>query len=261
MDEINLNALHDASTVTDDDVPDKPGLYVWYWDGEPIFVGAARHLARRIFNHELATPNGSRARVSPLRERVALYLLREEGGDIPWKGSERREIVDKWLRCREIGWHQMSYKAACEGVDEILSGRLPLLHQWRPRPGEDELLQRYLSYRGGRAYVEVPIGGGQGSRERRIDAVGVGGDGPVDIRYYHHPHFVRDRDGSSIEIIEVKKGLNRTVVGQLIVAGDVVPLQWDGIGSVEVVAVVAQDDEVIHRLCDERYGIKVEVLS
>lgn len=260
MDEISLHSLHNASTVTVGDIPDRPGLYVWYWDGEPIFVGAARRLERRIFAHELATPDGRHV-LSPLRERVALYLLREEGCDIPWKGSERREIVDKWLRCREVGWQKMSYKEACEGVDEILDGRLPLLHQWRPRPGEDELLERYLSCRGGRAYVEVPISGGQGSRERRIDAVRVGADGSADIRYYHGPHFVRDRDGSSIEIIEIKKGLNRTVVGQLIVAGDVVPLEWDGIGSVEVVAVVARDDELIHRLCDERYGIRVEVLS
>lgn len=241
------------------DPPDHPGLYAWIRDDEVVFVGAARSLHKRILA-ELGTPRG-RPR-SPLRERVALHLIRDVHAAIPWRGDERGRAVDSWLRSCSVAWKAMPVLEAQLQVEHVLETELPLLHRWRPRPREDEWLASYLrrTSPGGVTYTEVPIGGGPGSSSRRIDAVRVRNDRPLDVRYFDPRRFERDVRGETLEVIEVKKSLNRPVVGQLIVARDLITRQWREVAAVHLVAVVERDDALIRELCSEVYDIKVAVI-
>jgi hypothetical protein len=243
-------------------LPEGPGLYGWMRDQQIMFLGAARSLRKRIQQFELRRPVAGRRQPSPLRERVALYLLRDTEVSIPWRGVRRQEAVDAWLGGCSVAWKAMPVAEAQRHVDEALEEGLPLLHQWRPRPREDEWLATYLADadRRGVAYAEVPIGGGPGSGLRRIDAVRVPGDQQLEIRYHHQRRFDRDRHGAGLEVIEVKESLNRPVVGQLIVARDLIRRQWRDIRALSLVAVVRRDDALIHQLCDQVYDIRVVVV-
>jgi hypothetical protein len=238
--------------------PARPGMYAWLRDGEVVFMSAARSLRRRI-QRELHGMDGRQ--LSPLRERVVLYLIREVRAAVPWRGAERRQAVDAWLRGCVVAWTVMPFTDAQEQVEEHLDAVQPLLDQWRPRPREDQWLASYLSRTpGGVVYTEVPIGGGPGSALRLIDAVRVCRDQPLDIRYFDTRGFARDRRAAALEIIEVKESLNRPVVGQLIVARDMIHRLWTHEPSIQFVAVVVRDDTLIHELCSELYDIRVEVV-
>jgi hypothetical protein len=241
------------------DPPDRPGVYAWMRDDEVVFVGAARSLHKRILG-ELG-PSRGRPR-SPLRERVALHLIRDVHAAVPWRGEERGSAVDGWLRECSVAWKAMPLLEAELQVEHVLDIDLPRLHRWRPRPREDEWLASYLrrAASGGVTYTEVPIGGGPGSSLRRIDAVRVCRDQSLDVRYFDPRRFERDVRGEILEVIEVKESLNRPVVGQLIVARDLIDRQWREVAAVHLVAIVARDDALIHELCSEVYDIRVEVI-
>jgi hypothetical protein len=238
--------------------PSGPGIYAWQCDGETIFVGAARSLRGRI-QLELRRTGGRQQ--SPLRGRVVLYLNRELHAAVPWRGEERRQAVDAWLRECSVAWKAMPLNEAERLVEQVLDVEQPLLHQWRPRPREDQWLASYLHRAPwGVVYTEVPIGGGPGASRRHIDAVRVCGDQPLEIRYFNRRRLERDRPTAALEVIEVKESLNRPVVGQLIVARDMMRRECRRETSREFVAVVVRNDALIHALCSEVYDIRVEVV-
>lgn len=262
MDE--FDAVMSASEFGPNSAPPEPGLYAWLRDGVPVFWGAAHVLRKRLWMMEANGPMGPKQSKSPLRERVALRLLRDEGAQFRWRRDpERRRQVDQWLAACDVGWRLMPFDSADQELNELLDvdvDRLPLLHRWRPRPGEDELLEQHLAGESGAVFVEVPIGGASDSADRFIDAIRII-DRPSEMRYYHRGRFARQRADRPLEIIEVKKSLNRTVVGQLIVGRDLVRRGWGGLGDLDAVAVVGRDDVRIRRLCEQEYGIRVEVVE
>jgi hypothetical protein len=96
-----------------------------------------------------------------------------------------------------------------------------------PRTPEDILLEQYWRTRGGRLYVEVPIGGPGGlgawpvgCTTRRLDGVRLlsGSSAPLAVTRYAEgaKAFVTDLQNLAAEIIEVKLSLNRTAIGQAI---------------------------------------------
>lgn len=268
MSEPDWQCLTDARRLDDEPtlLPDGPGLYGWRRSGRLMFVGAARRLQWRIVMFELNPPQQGGRQVSPLRERVALWLRHEEGHTFRWRGDpSRREAVDRWLRRCEVAWTPMPIGDARRQAETLLDARPLPLHQWRPRPGEDEWLLTSLTERrdaGGRVYVEVSIGGGPGSATWFIDAVRIPGTAELDIRYYgDQPRgFERDVAGTSVEVIEVKQSLNRGVVGQLIVARDLIRRLWREVRVRRCLAVVVRDDALIRELGAENYDIEVFVV-
>ena len=85
-------------------LPEDPGVYGWMRDQQVVFLGAARSLRKRIQQFELRRQSNRRRQPSPLRERVALYLLRDTEVSIPWRGPERQDAVDAWLSDRSVAW-------------------------------------------------------------------------------------------------------------------------------------------------------------
>jgi hypothetical protein len=103
----------------------------------------------------------------------------------------------------------------------------------------------------GAVHVEVPFGMASGGSARRLDAVRFP---HLDnrLRRYRRDVFLQDLQGTvPIELIEVKPKLNRTVIGQLVVAAELVHEDW-GIASsrpLRLVAVVTEVDEALARAC------------
>ena len=135
---------------------------------------------------------------------------------------------------------------------------------WQVRVGEDRWLRRYLDSLAdpGCVYVEVPVGGAAGGTIRRIDAVRLS---PLaaQVRNYAPSGFEADlAKAREIEIIEVKRTLNRPVVGQLLVARDRAWQDWSLSPDrrLSLLALVTVTDLAIERFC-MRNGIRVKIVD
>lgn len=258
-----------ARNLSADAVPASPGVYVWWRDGEPVYLDCARSLRVRLTTIDTRIA-GEHRRVSAFRQRVQL-LLQADGELVA--GSDRADrtlAVDRWLARCAVSWRPTTtYREAEEIVDLWLETRRPLLHIWRPRPGEDAWLLRYFERLGGdgsagRFYVEVPIGGsqlyGEGAKTRFIDAVRLPDTRPCEIVYFNERQFTSDLADQPVEIIEVKKTLNRTVIGQLVVAREMARADWPPHGPVRSVALCTEGDPALEWICQD-YDIDVELVA
>jgi hypothetical protein len=115
----------------------------------------------------------------------------------------------------------------CKKYNRLETGNVGHM-QWAPGSLEDKILFKYWQENGGTVYLEVPIGnsgrrGGwpPGSNVRRIDGVRIPSSstgqkqfiasaGSKEIDLYE---IFRDKE---VELIEVKKELNRVVFGQVV---------------------------------------------
>lgn len=139
--------------------------------------------------------------------------------------------------------------------------------KWEPRTREDHMLRSYLRRVRrmgwvGAVHVEVPFGKELGGSARRLDAVRFP---HLDNRFrrYRRDAFHQDLLGRAhIELIEVKPKLNRTVIGQLVVAAELVRDDWGIAASrpLRLVAVVAEVDPALDHAC-KRLGIRVEQVN
>lgn len=268
--EVLSAASRDSGHRLDPDaIPDAPGVYVWWRDEEPIFVDCARRLQIRLTRIDTHVAGGW-SRRSTLRSRVRL-LLRQQGLlDDSAGGDQQEALVDSWVAGCSVSWvRTASYEEAEEAVLDLLEQRRPELHIWRPRYGEDQWLLAYIDRLGGRdaagkVYVEVPIGGvdqyGPGAKTRFIDAVRLPDVEPGGIHYYHRRHFEAEVRDQTVEVIEVKKSLNRGVIGQLIVAYDLTRAEWPPHNSLRLVALCTAPDPALEWICEKR-NIDLELIT
>lgn len=152
------------------------------------------------------------------------------------------------------------------------------LERWKPEAHwtrEDKLLHEYWLDPdiGGILFTEVQVGGQHlggcwpaGSKPRRIDAVRVllphGFDSSPDIIAFGRAspgEFERAVTGADFEIIEVKQNLDRLVIGQVLVAQDMLERQY-GMRPTRLTIVCAGTDPGLEWVCEKR-GIKVQVVS
>jgi hypothetical protein len=175
---------------------------------------------------------------------------------------------------RRLTWHNLGYRfGQIEGpqtVDQIdavyafLAQRYGSL--WVPRSSEDYLLHQYWQKVGGRIYVEVPIGGSDGPKEwaggssrRRLDGVRLpGADDPAIVRFSSEAFHERVQS-EPVELIEVKRLLNRPVIGQVIAGRHIYTRQYGGT-VVRSVVVCGQSDSALKSVCQEQ-DIVVEVVG
>jgi hypothetical protein len=143
-------------------------------------------------------------------------------------------------------------------------------HLKSSREGEDKLLNKYWKTTDGRLYVEIPIGGqgGQppwpeGTERRRIDGVLFPDLPPnptfpsVLSRQSFRDNLTKS-DHEKIEIIEVKRHLDRLVIGQVLVAQDMFERQY-GFRPTKLTIVCEAADPGQQWVCTEKRGIKVWV--
>jgi hypothetical protein len=258
------NYLLEAGGVSRDglpsaDIPRTPGAYCWRHLDRPVYVAATEDLHRQL--KELDTRARQRP-VPPFRQfaRGQAQLMGTPGhGE---SKEERIAAIDAYIAECSVAWcatetFEDAQKQAREAAQDLLEVDL-----WHPRPGEDGWLRRYLDGRDdrGRVYVEVPIGGSAG-RARRIDAVRFPGlEGGV--RYFDRSSFDTDVQQHRCEVIEVKRTLNRAVIGQLIVARELAAMEWsrDPSKQLTLIALVTESDPALEPIC-QRHGIQVHVVS
>lgn len=111
-------------------VPTNPGVYIWFRDGRPIYVGealGAEGLRGRLRKHFGKSRDLSR---STLRASVAAAQL-----GIPRSVARQRpsvmtveqvSVVNQWLAGCELGWIR------CHGVEEAHDWELSLRGEWLP---------------------------------------------------------------------------------------------------------------------------------
>ena len=139
---------------------------------------------------------------------------------------------------------------------------------WTPRTAEDALLAAYWEHERGRLYAEVPIAGPQGhpawtahSTTRRLDGVRVPGDGLAEgmVPFVGHAEeFQRMIHQHAPELIEVKRKLNRTAIGQMIAGYDLFTEQYS-VAPARLVIVCAFSDDALEWVCQKR-GIEVRYI-
>ncbi len=145
------------------------------------------------------------------------------------------------------------------------------LNGWKPvdrRTYEDELLLGYWKMVGGAIFTEVLVGKGgtkqwpAGAKPRRIDGVRIVSHPaemrPASITVFRRNNageFERLVTGADVEVIEVKRSLDRVVLGQAIIGADLLEMEYEP--HVVTQVVVCEDtDPVLEAVC-ERRGIRV----
>ena len=251
---------HPTSELDVETVPRGPGAYCW-WEGDrALFVAAAADLYEQVVERDMRP---GRRPVPAFRQLVRTQL--QARGELARgaKRDVRAAAIDGFIAGCRISWSatdsfEQAQELADEATQQLLDG-----HTWQPRPGEDQWLRRYLDEleRPGRVYVEVPVGAALGGKTRRIDAVRF----PTladEVRYFDADSFVRALTGGVCELIEVKRSLNRTVIGQLIVARELLQAEFDLAKDMEVrlTALVAETDPPLEPICT-RFGIRVVVVD
>ncbi len=140
---------------------------------------------------------------------------------------------------------------------------------WKPKSFEDSLLHSYWEKVGGKLYLEVPIGGlsaphiwSKNSEIRRIDGVlfpSKTQDSGIFSFNKNKEQFLNDVSGAShIQLIEVKKKINRLVVGQALVGKVMFEKQYDK--SVQPVVLCNILDSAMKWSC-EQLGVAVEIID
>jgi hypothetical protein len=132
---------------------------------------------------------------------------------------------------------------------------------WTPHTREDALLYAYWEQERGRLYTEVPIAGPRGhvawaaqATTRRLDGVRIPADtGAEGITSFagHAAEFQRTIRLHRPELIEVKRKLNRTVIGQIIAGHDLFEEQY-GVSPARLVFVCAVEDAALKWVCERR---------
>jgi len=145
------------------------------------------------------------------------------------------------------------------------------LRNWEPINYEDILLYKYWKKSKGKLFLEVPIGNKQlgnwppNSKIRRIDAVlikaedGYGTEEVFNRNEYTLSEFNNYVKDKTVELIEVKKNLNRLVIGQVIAGLDMFERQYNA-KKVLPVVISQNDDPALQWVCEKR-DIKVCIIN
>jgi len=133
---------------------------------------------------------------------------------------------------------------------------------WEPISFEDRLLESYLKANPGRLFLEVPLWFDvDPSEARRIDGVLIPGE---DTLVYLSGSYSMDKlkeavDNQTVHLIEAKKRLNRTVIGQLLVGKALFKRAFPSSNPI-MVAVCGKGHADLEWYCSEN-GITVAILS
>lgn len=133
--------------------------------------------------------------------------------------------------------------------------------QWEATSFEDRLLKAYWDQMGGKIFTEVQIGASgpsewpEGSKTRRIDAVRIlsSEGGKDDILSYNssRDYFIEIVKGSDVELIEIKRDLNRPVIGQILVGEEMFRKDYDP-RKVSLTILCAEEDPALKWVCNEK---------
>ena len=128
---MNAQPRRSAASLTGKDIPNRPGVYAWYRDGEPVYSGRALGgdgLHGRIWKNHLKTGNDLSR--SSFRRNVCEHL-----GIAPTSKTTIRptlmtaadvEPVNQWIRECEVAWIECQAASEAEALERALHG------EWMP---------------------------------------------------------------------------------------------------------------------------------
>jgi hypothetical protein len=146
------------------------------------------------------------------------------------------------------------------------------LANWKPpskRTYEDRLLLEYWQTFGGLVFAEVPVGRDgpkqwpEGAKPRRIDGVRIASS-ESEKASSEIVAFSKRRDakrlerviaGAEVEVLEVKRALDRVVLGQVIIGADLLEIEYAPT-KIDQVVICEMGDPALETVCDRR-SIKV----
>ena len=124
---MNNATRYSAASVTRPSLPNVPGVYTWYRDGEPVYAGKATSLKTRIWTHLATTPDLSR---SAFRRDVCDHLGVANTSITKQRPTRLIEAdvepVNKWIRECEVGWLELESPSEAESFEDRL------LAEWKP---------------------------------------------------------------------------------------------------------------------------------
>lgn len=124
---MNAATRYSAETVTRPSIPDAPGVYAWYRDGEPVYAGRGKSLKTRIWTHLATTPDLSR---SAFRRDVCDYIGIADTSITRQRPTRLTEAdvdpVNAWIRECEVGWLELDTAAEADSFENRL------LVEWNP---------------------------------------------------------------------------------------------------------------------------------
>ena len=130
--QMRLAPRRPARDVVLREVPAAPGVYTWWRDGDPVYVGEAKvSLRRRLRDHLKTSDDLSR---STLRRSAALAELgipRSESAARPTRVSQANaDFVSAWLRGCEVAWVECVSGAEAHALEAALRAEsLPPLNR------------------------------------------------------------------------------------------------------------------------------------
>jgi len=110
------------------EIPQCPGVYAWYRDGKPVYVGKADDLRDRIWSRHLG--QSFSLHWSSLRRNVAEHLGFGAANDIYEKrlrlDQNQRSAVRDWILACSIVWIE------CVTRDEAIRLEAEIKAEWMP---------------------------------------------------------------------------------------------------------------------------------
>ena len=117
-----------VAALTRSEIPRCPGVYAWYRDGKPIYVGKADDLRERIWSRHLGQSVSLHS--SSLRRNVAEHLGFGAANDIYEKrlrlDEAQRSTVRDWILACTIGWTE------CATQEEAIRLEADIKAEWMP---------------------------------------------------------------------------------------------------------------------------------
>lgn len=117
------------------------------------------------------------------------------------------------------------------------------------RTTEDRLLRSYWQKVGGIIFTQVPV------RDRRLDGVRIPASTAGEIRKFHRIKFNDLVANAEVQVIEIKRILNRSVIGQAIVGKALLEIEYTGAKATAIV--VCRDGNTSLQEACSRLGVKV----
>jgi len=125
---MNEQPRREAGRLQCEDIPCGPGVYAWYGDGEPIYVGKSVDLQDRIWRRHLRKSRS--LKTSALRRNVAEDLGIGSAGDIKagrcHPSAEQVYQVNARIRACTIAWITCESQEAAESLEKRMK------EEWLP---------------------------------------------------------------------------------------------------------------------------------
>jgi len=143
------------------------------------------------------------------------------------------------------------------------------LSNWKPaskRTNEDNMLLKYWKKVGGIIFTEVFVGKGGiqkwtgDAKPRRIDGIHIISPHKIDglsddiITFKKKSNFQEFQElllSGQVKVIEVKRSLNRVVLGQVIIGADLIEMEYN-LSNVGQVVIYEIGDPVLEAVCKRR---------